>query len=438
LCAILGLAGAGPTSELSAEALAAQPLAIVHAAVVDVEAGRLIPDQTVLVEGERIVAVGAAGELRVPAGSRIVEAAERYLVPGFTDVRVHVLADAGTASAILPIFVAHGVTAIRDLGGSLEAARAAEEQAAESSAPVPRILASGPLLGGFASANPVLVIAVASPEEARRAVAQLVEGGARLVAVAGQLPRRAYPALMEAAASVGLPVAGAAPEALGAAKAAEAGQRTIDHPSDTPEPYCADPLACEALFAASQKAGTCHTPSLLPLRVRARLDDQEFLADPRLRWIPAARRSRWEAERQTILGAADSPSRVARLRSALWLAGALEIAGVPVLAGSGAGDLYAVPGAALHDELELLVRSGLTPAQALRAATVEPARCLGLDGDQGTIAAGRLADLVLLDADPLTDIRNTARVTAVVLRGRLLERSDLEALLAEAERSGGP
>ncbi len=414
------------------------PLAILGVGVVEVESGRLLPNRTVVVEAGRIVAAGPADETPVPPDSRVVEADGQYLIPGLWDARVHVFATPEEAAAVLPLFLVHGVTGIRDVGGSLEAARLAEHELELGAALGPRIVASGPVLGGSPASNPLLAMQVATAEEAERAVARLFDEGAQLVAVGRDLPRRVYSSLVRAAHSRGLPVDGAAPETVGPGRAAEQGQRILDHPSDTAAAYCTDHVACEELFATSREAGTCHTPALMPLRVRARLDDPATHADPRLRWLPGTVRARWENERQRLREEGAEPgARAARLRSALWLAGALEIAGVPILAGSAAGDLYAIPGAALHAELDLLVRSGLSPTQALRAATLNPARCLGRADELGSIEVGKLADLVLLDADPLVDIRNASHIVAVVAGGRLLDRAALDALLMQAQRRSG-
>ena len=120
-------------------------------------------------------------------------------------------------------------------------------------------------------------------------------------------------------------------------------------------------------------------------------------------------------------------------REERWLAAELHGAGIPILAGSDAGDLYSLPGFTLHDELALLVEVGFSPMEALQAATLDAARYLGASDSLGSVAVGNLADLLLLDANPLEDIHNTTKISAVVLNGRLLDRSDLDALLARVE-----
>lgn len=185
-----------------------------------------------------------------------------------------------------------------------------------------------------------------------------------------------------------------------------------------------------ALYARFVRNGTWQVPTLTVLRGMASLDDPQFTADPRLKYLPPVFRS-WWSQKPTPEAAAAMKG---LYRRSAGLVRAMHRAGVPFLAGTDTPNPFVFPGFSLHDELALLVgEGGFTPLEALQAATRDPARFLGREKDLGTVEPGKLADLVLLDADPLADIHNTTRIAAVVANGRLLPRDRLDRMLAEVE-----
>lgn len=193
-----------------------------------------------------------------------------------------------------------------------------------------------------------------------------------------------------------------------------------------------------SLFARFVKNRTWQVPTLTVRRAGAFLNDSEFIQDARLKYIPPATRERWKPEndfRYRNRTPAEIATRKRLYQKERQLVGAMHRAGVPLMAGTDVGNPYVFPGFSLHDELALLVAAGLTPMEALQAATRNPAQFLG-EKDLGTVQQGKLADLVLLDADPLADIRNTTKIAAVVVRGRLMEREALDHLLAKVEAAG--
>ncbi len=407
-------------------------LAITHVTIVDVAAGRLVPGQDVLVRGGRIVAVGDTTQVAVPPGATVVDGRGRYLIPGLWDMHVHALFDAEVARTFLPRFVAAGVTGVRDMGGTVEVMRAARFALLAGTLVGPRLVAAGRILDGPQPVDPSVSIAVGSPEEARAAVDSLANHGADFIKVYTLLPRAAYFAVLREAERVHLPVAGHVPAGVTTLEAADSGQRSIEHLRDEVEPLCkaAADAACGRLLAALRAHRVWLVPTLVVLRAKAILDDSRLIKDPRLGTMPQLVRDAWAALRA---GKQDRPraywaGKQARFYGELALTGAAWKDGVSLLAGTDAGALYTYPGSSLHDELAQLVRAGLTPAAALRAATLGPAEFLGATDSLGTVAAGKVADLVLLDADPLADIRNSRSIRAVVLRGRLFGREALDAL----------
>ena len=472
---------------LSACALPQSPaLAIRGVTLVDVRDGSLHPEHTVLVARNRIVAVGPTRDVVVPDGAEVVEAAGRYLIPGLWDMHVHSVANVavdrseGSVAAQdwhFPLFLAHGVTGVRNMNDgtgdlTLGLTRSVRRRLAEGqlSGP-PRFLSAGPSLDGDPplGSNPVVVRTAA---EARAAVAQLVSNGADLVKVYENLSREAYFAVVDEARRRAIPVDGHVPFRITPEEVANAGQRTVEHPE-------ALAAACSTAAEAERKrfAGVLADYDTLS-------DDEKFLAmfrhvralyDSR---VPAACASAIEAYRRNrvavtvdlvayhhVVHAEQVLSDAARMQLVpleirrnwerrldsetfrkfqsilrpiipleLENARLLHEAGVVLLAATDVGVPFQVPGFSLHVELERLVEAGLTPLEALQTATLNPARVLELTESSGSVGPGKFADLVLLDANPLEDIRNTQKIHAVVANGRLFRRADLDHLLVEVMR----
>jgi imidazolonepropionase-like amidohydrolase len=430
-----GLAACGGRGEQASQpAPPPEPsLAITHVTVVDVAAGRLLPDQSVVTQGGRILRTGDAARLAVPAGATVVDGRGNYLIPGLWDMHVHTLFDAEVARDFLPRFVASGVTGVRDMGGKVNVMRTARFAVLAGTLVGPRIVAAGAILDGPQPVDSTVSIAVGTPDQARAAVDSLAAYGADFIKVYTLLPRAAYFAALREAARLRVPVAGHVPEGVTTLEAADSGQRSIEHLRDELDPICrAVDAACGRLLDSLRVHETWLVPTLVVLRAKAILDDTSLVADPRLAAVPEVVRSAWERIRadKRARPATYWREKRARFRGELALTGDAWRRGVPLLAGTDAGALYTYPGSSLDDELAQLVQAGLTPAAALRAATLGPAEFLGAADSMGTVAAGKVADLVLLDADPLADIGNTRAVRAVVLRGRLFAGAALDSLRA--------
>src|SRR5262249_6192112 len=278
-------------------------------------------------------------------------------------------------------------------------------------------------------------------------------------------------AIAEEAKKQGLPFAGHVAQAISAGEASDAGQRSIEHlyglalscakEEEALRKELTDHLAhadkldyqllsrvtikaidgrddakVQALYAKFVRNETWQTPTLTVLRVMAHADDEKITGDPRVKYMPAFMRNSWKSESQRPPRAA-LPTLKSIYRHAVEQVRAMHKAGVPILAGTDVSNPYCFPGFSLHDELVLLVEAGLTPAEALRTATLNPARFFGEMETNGTVAAGKRADLVLLDADPLADIRNTQKIRSVVVNGRYLAHEEIQKLLADAEKAAG-
>jgi hypothetical protein len=390
-----------------------------------------------------------------------------------------VVSSVNNAEWHFPLFLAFGVTGIRNMNDgtadpTLELTRSVKHRLANEDLPGPRLLASGPAVDGDPplASNPVVV---RTATDARAVVDKLVDHGADFVKVYENLSREAYFAIIDRARQRGIPVAGHVPFRVQPLEAAEAGQRTFEHVlamalgcsleadaerkefarllSDSNRPAVIDrspvalfrherrlydtrdPGACAETIEAYRRNGVAEAPSLVGYHhvVHAK----ETLADTAtMRLVPPVIRRNWEEWIQSATGqtvrsilAPIVPLQADNVRL-------LHQANVLLLSATDVGIPMLVPGISLHEELTLLVQAGLTPLEALRTATLNPARVLYLADSLGSIDAGKLADLVVLDANPLADIANTRRIRAVVANGRLYRREDLDRLLVSVEAFG--
>jgi imidazolonepropionase-like amidohydrolase len=285
------------------------------------------------------------------------------------------------------------------------------------------------------------------------------------VKVYSRIPREAYFAIADECKKQRIPFAGHVTIFASLADASDAGQKSIEHLagiqmllacSEREEEIAkrgninASALElldtfsekkASLLFAKFARNGTWQTPTLTVKRVRAYQNDPNFINDPRMKYVPAKTKESWDPSkdfRTRNRTAADYEIQRKLYQKDFEIIRKMHQAGVPFLAGTDLGNAYLFPGFSLHDELELLVQAGLTPKEALQTATINPARFLGLEEHIGTVQKGKMADLVLLDADPLADIRNTTKIHAVIFHGRSLDKAKLDAMLSEVEAAAKP
>jgi imidazolonepropionase-like amidohydrolase len=454
----------------------AASLALTHVTVIDMTGAPAQADMTVIVTGDRITALGPTGKVALPEGAQVLEAKGKYLIPGLWDLHVHF----GSNEKFLPFYPARGVTGVVSMADSLATLRTFRQQIAEGQLDGPRILASaGQIVDG---PRPVWEgsFVAATEEEGRAAVAKLQEDGSDFVKVYDRLPRAAYFGIVAEARKRGIPVAGHMPMALSAAEIAEAGQKRIEHlfgiplacssqekelraevlealrredPANAPPADAAskpkppstftvyreaerkafesyDPAKADALFRSFAKHGTRVVPTLTVVRGSLFSSDPASLEDPRLRYMPAGLVGWWKSlAGKSPLTAEQRADREARFNRHLELVGAMHRAGVEILVGTDTPNPYCFPGFGVHDELAWLVKAGMTPMAALQAATRQAANFLGKLDSFGTVEKGKVADLVLLDANPLDNIQNTQQIAAVVMGGRLLQGKALQEMI---------
>ena len=451
-----------------------QFLVVTHISVVDVSTGETKPDMTVIISDGRIREIGSSTTARIPEAAQVVEAGGKFLIPGLWDMHVHIFNQISRRPPntwYFPLFIANGVTSVREMWTKLEnmpQVREWRRLQLDGSLIAPRIAAVGTLVDGPAGVETTNLPAlqpgptansVSTPEEARQFVREVKAAGIDFVKTYSSLSREAYFAIADEAKKQAIPFAGHVPFLVDAAEASSAGQRSMEHLNQILESSSSrshelfqvpgrewsskyDKLTLDTFDEAKFKKlvttlaqnHSWQVPTLVRNQVWAFRGETVIMSDSRLRYIPANEVATWKKQFPDL-----RPTDIEKaVRGRLWqkqleVVRRMKDAGVPLMAGTDLGADYIYPGFSLHDELTLFVEAGFTPLEALKAATRNPAEFLGLLDSMGTVEKGKIADLVLLNANPLEDIRNTQKIEAVVVNGRFLDRKELDQLLAKAE-----
>lgn len=434
---------------------AAAQTTIRHVTVINVLTGNEATNQAVTIQGDRIAKVEPDAGPLLPGE---IDAHNGFLIPGLRDMHVHI----ADPSELL-LYVANGVTGIRVMSGDRNEAAFRAELAKQQ--PSPEIYLASAIVDGAPPVWPGSIV-IKKPADARRAVDEIKAGGADFIKVYDRIPRNAYFALADEAKRQNIDFEGHVPDQISAQEASAAGQRSMEHLQGiaigcssqqanlmeqiSHVPFFRDRFVieaqawntldrqkCQALLTELRTNGTWQVPTLTVRRVWGRLDDSHFLNDPRLAYIDSRSRDRWQERIRPQLRIWDF--RLFQLARGIFsqeerMVGAMSATEVPLMAGTDAMNPYCFPGFSLHDELGLLVESGLSPLAALQAATINPARFLRITADEGTVEPGKIANLVLLQADPLADIHNTTRIEAVWLRGQYFDHMALEQMLDQLKQ----
>jgi imidazolonepropionase-like amidohydrolase len=423
-------------------AAAETTVAMTNVAVVDAASG-IRENQTVLVHGDRITAIGSAAKIRVPRHSRVLAAPGRFLIPGLWDMHVHLSIARQSA---LPVLIANGITSVRDMGGAPDEINRWRDGIEGGRITGPRIFRAGPILNGKAFNE--FQIPVENASEARGAVRVLRKSGADFIKVHAAITRDAYFGVADECKKLAIPFAGHLPRAVSPEEASDAGQASLEHLGTLfdgrlaagvkPEELAQAMLrfgsrGAPELFRRFARNGTHFTPTLAIERAAIHLMAPQSSANDKYISRSAIAFTRRMQEKYKDMF---TPTFVAQqernLEASLPLVRLMHESGVRLLAGTDMGSSLLAPGYSLHEELAMLVETGVPPLEVLRAATQSAAQVAGA-ADLGIVAVGKVADLVLLDGNPVQNIRNTAKVRAVICRGKLLQRPALDTLLRQGE-----
>ena len=422
--------------------------AFIGVSVVPMDRERVIENQTVVVRGGRIAEIGAAGAVAVPDDATRIDARGKFLLPGLSDMHGHLPpgdgSDRDAASQFLTLYLANGVTTVRGMVGS-PGNVVLRDRIARGELAGPRIFAAGP---------PLHQKVAPTPEAGIAAVEAAKAAGYDLIKVHEGLSPETYAAITAAATRLGMKVAGHVTASVGLERALEAGQSSIEHldgylqamiPNDAPVDVPpgqvvigpalahADESRIPRLAAATREAGVWNTPTLTLFKIVMSTDAPDvFLAWPEMQYISPNLRAMFAKQKAGTAGIpATDGDRARYLERRDRMTKGLADAGAPLLVGPDTPQLFLVPGFATHREMNSFVDAGLTPFAALQAATTSAAAYLGLSAETGTVEAGKRADLVLVDANPLQDIANARKIAGVMANGRWMPKTEIERLLAE-------
>lgn len=436
------LIGAGLLTVTSAAAISGQEVtAFVGVNVVPMDRERVLEGWTVVVRDGRIEAMGPAAEVPVPAGAVRIDGAGRYLMPGLAEMHAHVPGASATEAQmeeLMFLYVANGVTTIRGMLGAPNqlALRAALERGELLG---PTLFVGAPSLNGNSAPDAAT---------AERLVREHHAAGYDFLKLHPGLSRESYDRIVAVAREVGTTWAGHVSEGVGIDHALATRQSTIDH-LDGYLPAALEPGRMEALAAATREAGTWNVPTMYLWESFLSTEGAErWLALPEMRYASPAQREAWRRQKagieaQQAQAGLTEEARRTEVEGRRRMLKALADAGARLLMGTDSPQLFNVPGFALHREMEVMAAAGLTPYQVLESGTrnvgLYAAEDLGLDGAFGTVAPGMRADLVLLEANPLADLRNVARRAGVMVRGRWVPEAEIRARLDEiaARHAGG-
>jgi imidazolonepropionase-like amidohydrolase len=471
------------SASVIAQNSASQSLVLTHVTVIDMTGAPPQPNMTVVITGNRIVALGKSSEISLPQNAIVVDASGKFLIPGLWDMHVHLNYETvhQVEQSLFPLLVANGVTGVRDFWNlhdveGMKQIRKWREGIAAGELTAPRLAAVGRGIDGPAGGN--AYIRVKNESEARAAVRRIKREGYDFVKIYSNLSREAFFAIADETKKQNLPFAGHVPWTVGAVEASDAGMRSMEHLLETLTPSSTmgaelkkaelelvkkisalngKPLTAEleeedrrieerfidtysdekaaSLFARFAQNDTWQCPTLVIPQMWASLGNKDLFKDTRLKYVPLSVRVKDKQYLDDMLSWSEKriSTRKKLYQLRLRQVNAAHHAGVKFLAGTDATSTFPVHGFSLHDELALFVQAGLTPMEVLQTASINPAKFLALADSLGTIEKGKFADLVLLDANPLDDINNTRKIAAVIINGRYLRRETLDKMLADVE-----
>ncbi|MFT6794993.1 MAG: imidazolonepropionase-like amidohydrolase [Maribacter sp.] len=452
-------------------------LCIENVSLIDPEKG-LIANKTVLIRDEKIYKVVTANELQLSPKNNIIDGTGKFLIPGLWDAHVHFAYLEELAPSMFNLFLGYGITSVRDTGGRIDFVKKWKDKSLKNPTEAPRVMIAGPLLDGLPNVydgsdpgHPPLSVGLASVEDAQNKVNELDALGVDLLKAYEMLTEEQFRAITKLGNEKGLKVTGHVPLSMDVVSASNAGLNSMEHLRNL-ELSCAsnaDELLQERrnlLLAEKDSAGGILRSKIHQLQREIAIKNyDESKADEILKvlaknqtWqiptlalntglvtqhftkaemvasyahLPEAIQENWKQTSKTIVGMKITPFRKKYADWSLNMVRKIHKAEIGIMAGTDCPIFLLTPGFSLHEELAMLVKAGLTPLEALKTATINPAIYFNMEKELGNIKENMWADLVLLDANPLENINNTKQINTVIKQGKVFNRMQLDALLKD-------
>lgn len=444
-------------NDINAQSNIGKSLALTHITIVDVESGSLIPDQTVVIHKEIITEIGKFKSVSIPHGSLIFNSKGKYLIPGLWDSHVHL---SYIGASTLPVLIANGITGVRDLGSILPEVHNWRERIKNGNLIGPRIKAAGYNIESVEwmnAANQIIDssellksyhlftiaprFSISNTADARKAVDSLIEMNSDVVKFRN-LGGENFLALAKVSKEKGILLVGHAPKGISLAEASDAGMASIEHGETIANSLSGlDSLEINSQFKRLLQNGTMLTPTLIAdyksklstgSEMYIAINDATGSQDLRNKFISTRLKKMWQLAYDTRNLDSSTDWKPVLNTSDLFLKQAYNL-GIPMLAGTDLGVVLVYPGSGMHEELAMMVEKlKMSPAEVLKSATFNPAKFFKLDNKLGTIKVQNYADMVILNGNPLEDIRNTMNINAVILNGKYFNRRKLNKLLIKA------
>jgi len=425
--------------------------------IIDVVHGEILPNRSVAIQANKII--GIYKEIILPSKTtKIINGQGQYLIPGLWDMHTHYNWNYTFSN---PLLIANGITGIREMWGEMDTIEAIREQVAAGNMIAPDIFSAGNIIDG----TPPIWPGTAGVSDAKEAVAQVdsqITEGVDFLKVYSLLKKDTYHAIAKRSKATGVPFAGHVPDAVSIWEAIDANQQSVEHMYGVLEACTADPdslatftgweifspvrtnllvdsfdpILFDSLANKLANSTTWLSPTLSVLKQMATLDDTTKMQDARMAYMPAYFHYMWNPKndfRLKFLGPEDYRANKRKFNLDQSLVGKFAKAGGKIIAGTDYSNPFCFPGFSLHDELGLLVEGGLSPAEALKAATYHPAVFMKKEKEFGQVQEGQLASLVLLEKNPLENIAHTKSIQGVFLRGQYFDRNRLDGMLEEAK-----
>lgn len=449
--------------------------AIVNISTIDVEQGKIDTNMSLIIQDNYILEIGKSSDLKIPTNATKIDGKEKFLIPGLWDMHVHTSTEDITRELLFPLFIANGLTGVRimaadcfepcwELDLNITQTRRLQQEVERG-----EIIGPKTILASF-YINEILpdsstVQAPLTAEHGRELVHILKERNVDFIKIYDDVPREAYLALAKEANLVGLDFAGHVPFDMRASEVSKAGQKSIEHCCEfnifrecseledelrnelrklleadevknlsehflkLAQSY--DSVKCQKIYSQFAEQNTWFVPTLRLMEVYQR-DAPNWRENPNLKYLPLKELEFYEQRDKFVRTAMGYPyEEINRLNQKMVLD--MQRSGVGLLAGSDCGETGIIHGFSLHEELESLVNAGLSPLEALQTATINPALFLEATDSLGSISKGKLADLVILDDNPLSDITNTQKISGVITNGRYFNKAELDSLLLSVE-----